>query len=84
MFLHTETLDQIIFPTTLNCIKNAMSALAFKVLYKERMTHWINDSFSTYAKFSQKLTFLTPSGGKKHQFSANFCVRTKCMIPKLS
>ena len=66
MFLHTETLDQIICPTTLNCIKNAMSALAFKALYKEWMTHWINDSFGTYAKFSPKLTFLTPTGGKKY------------------
>ena len=41
-------------------------------------------SFSTYATFSEKLTFLTPwyaSGGKKCKFFGKFCVRFKWMTP---
>ena len=46
-------------------------------------------SFSTFAKFSEKITFLTPdthiymcvSRGKKCQFFGKFCVCTKSMIP---
>ena len=46
-------------------------------------------SFSAYAKFSEKLIFLTPwyshvvcvSGGKKFLFFGKFCARTKWMIP---
>ena len=48
-----------------------------------------NHSFSTYANFSEKLTFLPPdrrtyvclSGDKKRWFCGKFCVRTKWMIP---
>ena len=36
--------------------------------------------FSTYAKFSEKLT----SGGKKCKFSGKLCVRTKWMISKIT
>ena len=44
---------------------------------------------STYAKFFEKLIFLTPdmhiyvcvSGGKKCQFFGKFCVRTKRINP---
>ena len=46
---------------------------------------WVHP-FSAYTKFSEKLTFLTPtyvcvSGGKKYQFFGKFCVRTTWMIP---
>ena len=47
-----------------------------------------NHQFSTYAKFFQKLTFLTPwyahervSGGKKCYFFGKFCVRTQWTNP---
>ena len=42
-------------------------------------------SFSTYAKFSEKLTFLTRTcsyqGVRNASFFGNFCVRTKWLIP---
>ena len=42
--------------------------------------------FSTYAKFSEKLLFLTQSymfvsGGNKWSFFGRFCVHTNWMIP---
>ena len=47
-------------------------------------------SFSMHAKFSKKLTFLTPDthtyvcipGGKKCQLFGKFCLRTEWMIPR--
>ena len=46
-------------------------------------------SFSTYAKSSENLTFLTPwyvwiSGGKKCWFFGKYCVLTKWIIPCLN
>ena len=34
-----------------------------------------NHSFSTYAKFSEKLTYACVSGAKKFYFFGKFCVR---------
>ena len=49
-------------------------------------------TFSTYAKFSKKLTFLPPdthtyvcvSGGKEMLVFGKLCIRTKWMIPILN
>ena len=61
----------------------------FSKIYKRdtfELLYILDRSFSTYAKFSEKLTFPTSwyaHGSKKCWFFGNFCVHTKWTVPSI-